>query len=51
MICIEIIAGLIRSDSVIASGLSFLSEGDSVRIVNNPLPAIHPLLQNNEAHK
>lgn len=35
---IEIIAGLSPAETVIASGLSFLSAGDKVRVVDNPLP-------------
>ena len=34
---IEIISGLKKSEAVIESGLGFLSEGDSVKVVN-PLP-------------
>ena len=33
---IEITGGLTRSEAIIASGLSFLSEGDTVRIVSGP---------------
>ncbi|MEJ1097088.1 MULTISPECIES: efflux RND transporter periplasmic adaptor subunit [unclassified Pseudoxanthomonas] len=33
---IEITAGLSQSDTIIASGLSFLSEGDTVRVVSEP---------------
>jgi RND family efflux transporter MFP subunit len=36
---IEITGGLTRSEAIIASGLSFLSEGDTVRVVGGPAAA------------
>ncbi|WP_368563268.1 efflux RND transporter periplasmic adaptor subunit [Pseudoxanthomonas sp. UTMC 1351] len=51
---IEITGGLTHSEAIIASGLSFLSEGDTVRVVsgpadNKPAPATYPAAPNAEA--